>query len=66
MSSIAGGHHRFSSQPDSVTVILRFFMDLAPLIVPPVRAAEEERRCEELDAAAARSPFRISLSLIHI
>ena len=53
MSSIAGGHHRFSSQPDSVTVILRFFMDQAPLIVPPVRGAEEEHHCEELDAAAA-------------
>ena len=37
-----------------------FFMGLAPLIVPRVRGAEEERRCEELAAAAARSPLRIS------
>ena len=48
------------SQPDSVTALLRFFMDLASLIVSPVNIVEEERRCEELAAAAAPSPLRIS------
>ena len=43
-----------------VTAILRFFVDLAPLPVPPVSGAEEERRWEELAAAAARSSLRIS------